>query len=117
MSHPPLGLTARAFVSRVVDGDTIDVVVQWPVRIRLKDCWAPELRSGDLGGFLAKERMEQLAPAGSQVVFHVDSSNADALGDLLTFGRIVAQVWRPGDDESLSEIMVGVGLATAEKQT
>lgn len=114
--HPPLGVTARAVVDRVIDGDTLLAHVQWPIRIRLKDCWAPELRGDHDGrGQAAKDHMEKIAPVGSRIVFNVDSHDASSLGDLMTFGRIVANVWREGDQESLSQIMVGTGFATESK--
>lgn len=115
--HPPLGLTSRATVKRVIDGDTIEVVVTWPVRIRMKDCWAPEMRGEERPkGIISKAHLESLIPEGSPVVFHVASSEATSLGDLLTFGRVVANVWRKGDATSLSQIMVDDGLASETKQ-
>ena len=115
--HPPLGVVARAVVERIIDGDTLQARIEWPFRIRLVDCWAPEVRGSEReAGQASKEHLEKLAPVGSPVVVAIDSEKADSLGDLLTFGRIVGHVWREGDVESLSQIMVGAGFATAEKQ-
>jgi len=116
MPQPPLGLTARATVERVLDGDTLDVVLQLPVRIRLLDCWAPEIHGAEKPqGIASKEQLERMAPVGSHVRVQVPTGKADALGDVLTLGRVLGHVWRDGDDESLSELMVAAGLATTEK--
>lgn len=116
MTQPPLGLTARAAVVRVVDGDTMDVMLMLPVRVRLLDCWAPEITGVQKpDGIAAKELLEQLAPVGSRVRVQVPTAEADALGDVLTFGRVLGNAWREGEDQSLSELMVAAGMATARK--
>lgn len=116
MPAPPLGLTARAIVDRVIDGDTIDVLVTIPVRVRLLDCWAPEITGGEkLDGLASKALMEQMAPVGSRVHVQIPSGDVDALAGVFSFGRVLGQVWRAGDDESLSEMMVAAGAATRKK--
>ncbi|MEM6363319.1 MAG: thermonuclease family protein [Planctomycetota bacterium] len=117
MPHPPLGVTARGLVVRVIDGDTLEVMVHWPLRIRMKDCWAPETRGEERPeGLKSKAKLEELLPPGEPIVFNIDSEDAHSLGDLLTFGRVVGLVWRPDDSMSVSEIMVGSGFATETKQ-
>ena len=113
MPAPPLGLTARAVVDRVIDGDTIVVMVQWPVTIRLRDCWAAEQNTE--AGKEATAYMDGLTPVGSKIVFQAASKDADSLGDLMSFGRVIGDVWVDGRDESVSEIMVSAGHATARK--
>ena len=50
------GIKARARMLRVIDGDTVEVIVQYPVKIRLRNCWAPELHGDDkIAGQRAKE--------------------------------------------------------------
>lgn len=116
MTQPPLGLTARAVVTRIVDGDTMDVMLMLPVRVRLLDCWAPEITGVQKPeGIVAKEQLEKMAPVGSRVRVQVPTGDADALCDVLTMGRVLGNVWRDGDDESLSELMVAAGMATPEK--
>ena len=113
---PPLGLTARAKIDRVIDGDTVDVHLVIPVRLRLLDCWAPEITGEEkFAGFQAKEQLEKLLPVGSLVHVHVPTAEIDALGGALTFGRVLGHVYHPGEDESISYQMVSSGHATAEK--
>lgn len=116
MSKPSLGLTARAVVARVVDGDTVDVYLTLPVRMRLLDCWAPETHGIDrIAGERAKEFLEKLLPQGAPVEVHVPTGDADALGSVLTFGRVLGHIYRPNEQETVSELMVGAGLATEAK--
>lgn len=116
MSAPPLGVTARAVVRRVVDGDTLDVSIEIPLRLRLLDCWAPEIHGIDrIAGQNAKEKLSELLPVGKQVHVHVPTAEVDALGGILTFSRVLGHVFVPGEKESISEQMVAMGLATKEK--
>ena len=116
MPAPDLGLTARAIVDRVIDGDTLDVLITVPVRVRMIDCWAPEIRGEEKPqGEVAKALLEQMAPVGSRVILNVPTTHVDALAQAFTFGRVVGEVWRQGDDESLSAMMVAAGAATREK--
>jgi endonuclease YncB( thermonuclease family) len=117
MPAPSLGLTARAVVDRVIDGDTLDVLITVPVRIRMLDCWAPEITGGEKAdGQVSKALLEQMAPKGSQVHVNIPTTHVDALAGVFTFGRVLGEVWRVGDDESLSALMVAAGAATREKQ-
>ena len=64
METPPEGFSTRAKVVRVVDGDTVDVIIKRRMRIRLEDCWAPETRTKNLDeklkGLESKEFAEVL---------------------------------------------------------
>lgn len=114
-AHPALGLTFRAKTSRVIDGDTIDCVVSWPMRLRLTH-WSPEITGVEKPqGLQAKAALEKIIPPGSAIVVSVDSADASRLGDLLTFGRVVAGVWPEGSEQSVSQIMVSAGHGTWEK--
>ena len=116
MPAPPLGLTARATITRVVDGDTVDVTLTIPVRVRLLRCWAPEITGIEqFAGHRAKEALERMAPVGSRVHVQVPTDQADSLSSVLTFGRALGRIWREGDDDDLSSLMVAAGHATTEK--
>ena len=117
IGHPPLGISARASVVRVIDGDTIEVVVSWPMTIRLKDCWAPETRGEERPrGLASKAYMESLLSPGDSVVFFAGSDSAESLGDMLTFGRVIGKVWRSTDTMSVGDRMIEAGFATETKQ-
>jgi endonuclease YncB( thermonuclease family) len=93
MPAPPLGLTARAQVTHIHDGDTIKVNLVLPVWVRFMDCWAPEVRGPEREqGLLVKEQLEKMLPVGSLVHVHMPTAKAEALSDVLTFGRVVGEV-------------------------
>jgi len=86
----------------IVDGDTLDVEVHIVVRIRLLDCWAPEMR--DSGGKESKEHLEEIATNKKcvvQIPLHQD------LRKSFTFGRILGRVWAGGVDVSKSQVRNG----------
>lgn len=111
---PPLGITARATIDRVIDGDTIVVEVRDTIlQIRLLDCWAPE--SGTPHGEDATDAMRVLAKPGSKCRVHIPTGDANHFGQMMTFGRFLGHVWLEGDEDSLSHHMVQNGHATREK--
>ena len=91
-------------VARVIDGDTVDVVlhasvarvgvVVWEERLRLAYIDTPELRSGTqvqrAEGRAARDRTLELAPAGAECVVH--------LHDVDSFGRGIASLVVAGTD-------------------
>ena len=116
---PELGVSARAVVNRVIDGDTVEVDICWPVTIRLKDCWAPEIRGAERArGEVSKEALEAMLPVGSNCQVFVPTRNARKLGDVFTFGRVVGWVFRTiaGKDRTVSKLMVEQGFATRHKK-
>ena len=117
MPAPQLGLTARATVDRVIDGDTVAVSLHLPAVIRLKDCWAPEL-TGDSAeaGQDARNALVDLLDPPNEIVVSIPTGDANSLSDIMTFGRVVGDIWRPGMDRSVSHEMVALGHATAEKE-
>jgi endonuclease YncB( thermonuclease family) len=116
MSKPPLGIMARAIVDRVIDGDTVDVLLTIPVRVRLLDCWAPEITGQDkANGLRSKVAMQRLVEPGDKVRVHVPTGEVDAMAGVLTFGRVLGNIYREGDRETLSELMVAAGMASPVK--
>jgi endonuclease YncB( thermonuclease family) len=100
---PPLGVTSRGKVVRVVDGDTLDVEVTYKVRVRLDSCWAPEKNTEK--GKKAHEDLDVLA-LGKPCVMHIPTAEARSLADVLTLGRVVGSVWIDRYGESLNEWQV-----------
>jgi endonuclease YncB( thermonuclease family) len=81
---PPLGVTSRGTVVRVVDGDTVDLQLTYKIRVRLDNCWAPEKNTEK--GKKAHEDLDVLA-LGRTCILHVPTVEARSLADVFTFGR------------------------------
>ena len=114
---PATGVTVKGKCIAVVDGDTVDIEVMKIVRVRLLDCWAPEVRTPNLAekakGIKAKEHMTSLAH-GKGVILHIPTSTRVA--DALTLNRVLGRVWVDGSDLDVSAIMVRDGHATVSKR-
>jgi endonuclease YncB( thermonuclease family) len=114
---PPIGLTTDAIVTKVIDGDTLEVEISRKVRVRLLDCWAPESRGEDSSlGKAAREHLRQMV-TGHSVVCQFPASPDGEVQDIFTFGRVLGRVWRAKDGVNLSEQMVKDGFACKEKPT
>lgn len=115
---PATGWTTAARITEVYDGDTVTVEVTRRFRVRLLDCWAPEIRTRDAAekarGLQAAAFLTELAE-GREAVLHVPLDGIDAAG-AWSMGRILGHLWLPGDDRPLSEHMVRAGHATREKE-
>lgn len=103
-------------VVEVYDGDTMTVRVSVDLRVRLLDCWAPELKTRDAAekvkGVAAMEHLRKLAPSGAKAQLTIPL-NGDRLDDILTFGRVLGRVSVDGKD--LSEQQVKAGHARVMK--
>lgn len=128
MRRPPLGLCLPCQLSRVVDGDTIEVTITGGVawRLRLIDCWCPEVRGADREkGLAAKRAAEQaLEKATSMAVFvplptlPVPAKSHDSplnLLGLLTFDRVPAWLYLD-ETQTLNALLVKQGHATKTKR-
>lgn len=125
MTIPDTGLTFDAEVTRVIDGDTIEVETRIVHRVRLLDCWCEETRLGkhttpaekqdglDAKAFLKNCLLEQ---SDNQVRVHIPGNGGD-LHKLATLGRVLGRVWlrdREADTD-ISGLMVRAGHAKASK--
>lgn len=112
---PPRGLSTVATVVRVLDGDTIEVDVRTRMKVRIRDCWAPETRTKNESekqrGLASRTHLEELIPAGSEVAVFIPMTGR--IEDMLTLGRVVADVWRDG--ENVAELQVKAGHAQRSK--
>jgi len=114
------GFYVHGEVDRVIDGDTVDVMVGSLVfRIRLLDCWAAEIRTRDAFektfGLKAKEQLEFFIPKGKAVKVEVSLSIDGDFSDWLTFGRVVGRIIRQADGDDASRFMCHVGMAAETK--
>lgn len=109
-------LPALTFPAEVVschDGDTVLVEVRWRANVRLVDCWAKELT--EPGGKQALEHLQRLT-SRKKCLLSIPLDGARTVGDVLTFGRIIGEIWMDDQCESVNMLMVKDGFATREKQ-
>lgn len=125
MTIPDTGLTFDAEVTRVIDGDTIEVETRIVHRVRLLDCWCEETRLGKnttpeekQEGLDAKAFLEGciLSQSENKVRVHIPGNGGD-LHRLATLGRVLGRVWLRGReaDTDISGLMVRSGHAKASK--
>ena len=117
MSHEPdgFGLTFGGTVTRVLDGDTIEVEIRRTVRVRLLDCWAPETRTRDKEekrrGIAARKALRDMVE-DEQVLVDVPIEAQGKFGDSMTFGRVLGHVWCDGMDVANEMVMQGHATRT-----
>lgn len=118
--------TTTGTVTKIIDGDTVDIEVKRVIRVRLLDCWAPESKidsrispekqqAEKTAGLKAKQNLATLA-LNKPVILSVP---IDPSGDLMkstSMGRVLGRVWLSGDTKSLSEHQVESGNATLTKR-
>ena len=114
---PPIGWTVPVRVVQVYDGDTVVVEITKRVRVRLLDCWAPEVRTKDKAekqkGYASQAPLKKIIPEGSDAILHIPGS-VD-VGRSITFGRFLGRIWAPGDKDDVSARQVEAGHATKIK--
>lgn len=87
----------------VYDADTVKVSITRIVRVRLANCWAPEITktkhpSEKRLGLKAKVETQKLAKPGDLCRLEVLTDGDEDLGDGLTFGRVVGEVYIEASD-------------------
>ncbi len=103
----------KAEVAKIVDGDTIDVLIRWDIgfkitcetyqRLRLARINAPEIRGPERPqGLLAKQWLTEQTPIGSTVYIHTEKDDA--------FGRYITEIYLP-DGTNINDKMVEFGHA------
>lgn len=117
MAEQPRGqISVPCEVVEVYDGDTMTVRVSVDVRVRLLDCWAPELKTKDqaekVKGIASMKHLRGLAPVGSKAQLTIPL-NGDRLDDVLTLGRVLGRVSVDGKD--LAEQQVKANHARTSK--
>ncbi len=104
------GVEANAVVDFVVDGDTIDVIIDGnEERVRLIGIDTPETKRPDFPvecyGPEASAFMEQLLPVGTRIRIERDIVNRD------DFGRLLGYVYRADDGIFVNYEMMRQGFA------
>ena len=111
-SLPAPMIRVPAFVNEVHDGDTLTVHVEFSMRVRLLDCWAPELREGEPG----RRSKVNLIKLAAQKPCVVEVPLWDDIGKSTSLGRILGRVTVIGHDSDLSTQQVEGGFATSKKE-
>jgi micrococcal nuclease len=103
-------------VKNVVDGDTIDVIIDlgfdimFASRVRLAGIDTPESRTKDLKekalGLESKEYLKKHLKDAKSVVIKTEKMNSSE-----KYGRILGWVYINGDTESLNDKMINDGYA------
>lgn len=117
MEKPLHGLSAACRIVDVHDGDTVTVEITRRVRVRLLDCWAPEVTGAEKPqGIKSRDALRAIALLKSATLY-VPTEGNDELGDVMTFDRVLGHVWLESDpSQSLSERQVRAGFATKTKK-
>lgn len=108
-------------IDRVIDADTVDLRVSRVVRVRFLDCWAPETHktkhpSEKHLGELAEQHLLSLIGTETACRLEILPDGDEDIGDGLTFGRIVGNVYlESGDGRHLGEILNADGVTFATK--
>ncbi len=105
-------LCVPAVINEVHDGDTLTVSVDFSMRIRLIDCWAPELKDG-VKGQVSKANLIKLTSKNQRCMVEIPLH--DDLGKSTSLGRILGRVTVQGQDSDLSTQQVQGGFATRRK--
>lgn len=121
MRRPRSGITLPVELSRVIDGDTIEVHrlgSNAVYKVRLLDCWCAEMNTED--GRRAKQYAESVLRKAKELYVSIyfdslDGDLIDVVGKLTTMGRVLGDIW-VDDDTTLSQVMVNGFHATKTKQ-
>ena len=93
----------------VHDGDTVRVRISIEMPIRLRDCWAAELK--EPAGPAARDNLLKLIPVGSKQQLSV--TIMPDVSDMLTFGRVLGDI--SNERGSVASQQVSGGFATTTK--
>jgi endonuclease YncB( thermonuclease family) len=113
-SAPQPGWVTTAKVVEVYDGDTVTVEIRKQLRVRLLDCWAPEIRTRDeqvkADGIKSRDHLRRLIEQ-KEVILSIPARSR--IGDSFSFDRALGRIYLGGKD--VSALQVEAGYATKEK--
>jgi endonuclease YncB( thermonuclease family) len=115
MLCPPHGISLPCTLDRVIDGDTVDVrCLDRTWRIRLLDCWAPEIHGEQKpAGLKSKAFLERLLSGGETLTLFVPLAPGGKISKLLTCDRVLGRIFVGAQDAA--EVLRRHGLATETK--
>lgn len=113
---PERGICVDATCVQVIDGDTIRVVIERQVDVRILDLWTPESRTKNPHekalGLKAKQRTTELC-LGKTVRVFIPAGEERELLDGTTFGRALGRVFVDG--QLVADVLTDEGLGAATK--
>ena len=121
-NQPEQNLTTKAVVKEVYDGDTVVVTIQNDFRVRMLDCWAPEIKTRNpeekKRGEESRDFLKSLVNIDDEVIVEIPMT--DRIQDSFTFGRVLAYLWKDIDGDGklddVSDVMIQKGFATKTKK-
>lgn len=114
-------LTINGKIKDVHDGDTVTVSLTKEFKVRLLDCWAAELKDEDVQERIKAEKAKNFLASMLKIndEVSIEIPIYDSLEKSLTFGRVLAYIWKDldgdGHKENISEEMVEHNHATKHK--
>lgn len=110
---PETGRCMEGQITAVGDGDTLTVTVKQVFRVRLKDCWAPEIHGPQKAeGIKSFQNLQAIALGRKCRVFIPE--DAEDLGKSTSLSRYVGEVWV--NDLNLSSEQVAKKFACKTKE-
>ena len=99
------------------DGDTPTIEVTMRVKVRLIDCWAPEVATTNLAekakGIASRDYAAKRFPIGSEAKLTIPIEGMDRMDDAMTLSRVLGYL--TVDGVNVSEAQVKAGHATRTK--
>lgn len=103
MICPEEGLTTKAKLTRVIDGDTIEVEVRRTVKVRLDNIRAAEKNTKE--GSDTKEFVENLLKDKELTLF-VPAGPSEKYTDIQSFDRVIGHIFVGKEKRDLGEILL-----------
>lgn len=114
--YPEGQLRLPCKITEVYDGDTITVEVTIPIKVRLLDCWAPEVTGSEKEqGIISRDHLRKIALNQKGLLVVPINGTVYSIGDLFSFNRILGRVLIGHPQRDLSEIQVEAGQATKHR--
>ena len=110
---PETGRCVEGQVTAVGDGDTLTVTAKYSFRVRLKDCWAPEIHGPQKPEGIKSLQNLQAIALGRKCRVFIPEDAAD-IGQSTSLSRYIGEVWV--NDINLSEEQVAKKFACKTKQ-
>lgn len=111
-NSPIPGYCTEATVTRIIDGDTIEIEVKRKVKIRLLgiDVHEKNTENGKEAILFLEHNVK-----GEKVLLFIPANKADILMDISSFERILGEIWV--DNKNLSSILREEGFEKSETKT